>query len=86
VVFFGDGIAPDCALEAARRIDQADALLVIGSSLMVFSGYRFCRTAAACGKPVAALNLGKTRADDMLSLKVEGAAEQILPALLAQLN
>jgi len=47
-------------------------MLVVGSSLMVFSGYRFARAAARAGKPIAAVNLGRTRADDLLSLKVEG--------------
>ena len=46
-------------------------MLVVGSSLMVFSGYRFAREAARLGKPIAAINLGRTRADDLLSLKVE---------------
>jgi len=59
---------------------------VVGSSLMVYSGYRFCRLAAAAGKPIAAINLGKTRADDLLSLKVEQSAERFLPALRDYLN
>jgi NAD-dependent SIR2 family protein deacetylase len=57
----------------------ADALLVVGSSLMVFSGFRFCRMAAETGKPIAAVNLGRTRADQLLSIKVEESAERILP-------
>jgi NAD-dependent SIR2 family protein deacetylase len=65
-------------------MEAADALLVVGSSLMVYSGFRFCRLAQAAGKPIAALNLGRTRADEMLSLKLEASAEQILP-LVAQL-
>jgi len=47
----------------------------------VFSGYRFCKLAAAAGKPIAAINLGKTRADDLIGLKVEAAAE-VLPRLV----
>jgi NAD-dependent SIR2 family protein deacetylase len=79
VVFFGDGVATSTTLEAVRRVDGADALLVVGSSLMVFSGFRFCRMAAAANKPIAAINLGITRADDLLSLKVDASAEQVLP-------
>lgn len=82
VVFFGDGVPAATTAAALDCMERADALLVIGSSLTVFSGYRFCRLAAATGKPVAALNLGKTRADDLLQLKVEASAEQILPLLL----
>lgn len=85
VVFFGDGVASATTVEAVRRVEQADALLVVGSSLMVFSGFRFCRMAAASGKPIAAINLGITRADELLSLKLDASAEQLLPALAAAL-
>lgn len=84
VVFFGDNVPPERSAEAVALMEAADALLVVGSSLMVFSGYRFCRMAQAAGKPVAALNLGKTRADDMLTLKIEASSEQVLP-LMARL-
>lgn len=79
VVFFGDNVPPERSAEAVALMEAADALFVVGSSLMVFSGYRFCRMAQAAGKPVAALNLGKTRADDMLTLKIEASSEQVLP-------
>jgi len=81
VVFFGDGVASACTAQAVAAMDAADALLVVGSSLMVFSGFRFCRMAQATGKPIAAINLGITRADDLISLKIDGAAERLLPAL-----
>jgi NAD-dependent SIR2 family protein deacetylase len=83
VVFFGDGVAAETTVEAVRRVEQADALLVVGSSLMVFSGFRFCRMAAAAGKPIAAINLGITRADDMLTLKIDASAELVLPPIAA---
>ena len=63
---------------------QADAVLVAGSSLMVYSGYRFVEEAVAAGKPVAAVNMGRTRADAVLALKVEhevGAALETLASL-----
>lgn len=81
VVFFGDGVPSACNVAALARMEAADALLVVGSSLMVFSGFRFCRMAAAAGKPIAAINLGVTRADDMLTLKIDDSAEGLLPAL-----
>ena len=46
---------------------------------MVYSGFRFCRLAQAAGKPIAAVNLGRTRADDLLALKLEASSEQLLP-------
>lgn|SRR5690606_14781649 len=49
--------------------------------LVVYSGYRLCKMAAAAGKPIAAINLGKTRADDLLTLKVCAPTEQVLPKL-----
>jgi len=86
VVFFGDGVPPIRTQQALELMHNADALLVIGSSLVVFSGFRFCRMAAAARKPIAAINLGKTRADEMLALKIEDSAEQVLPALVTCLG
>lgn len=84
VVFFGDGV-PRARTEAAEKwLQDADALLVVGSSLMVYSSYRLCRIAAETGKPIAAINLGKTRADHLLSFKAEQPSQHALP-LLAQL-
>lgn len=79
VVFFGDNLPPARTALALERMERADALLVVGSSLMVYSGFRFCRLAQEAGKPIAAVNLGRTRADGMLSLKIEESAEQLLP-------
>lgn len=86
VVFFGDGVPRERAAAAEQALAGADALLVIGSSLMVFSGFRFCRLAAESGKPVAAINRGVTRADHLLEFKTERAAESVLPALLRKMG
>jgi NAD-dependent SIR2 family protein deacetylase len=86
VVFFGDGVPRSRTEEAETKVAHADALLVVGSSLMVHSSYRLCRIAAESGKPIAALNLGKTRADQLLSLKIEGQSEQVLPLLAGLLT
>lgn len=85
VVFFGDGVPPACTATALRKMDEAGALLVIGSSVMVYSSFRLCRLAAETGKPVAAINIGKTRADELLSFKLEVPAQDILPAVAAML-
>jgi len=71
VVFFGETVPKPRVERACQRLAGADALLVVGSSLMVFSGYRFSRLAADRGQPIAAINLGRTRADDELALKVD---------------
>ena len=57
-------------------------MLIVGSSLMVYSGFRFVEKAARAGKPAAAVNLGRTRADALLSLKVESPCEAALAFLL----
>ncbi|SFX25556.1 NAD-dependent protein deacetylase [Marinospirillum alkaliphilum] len=85
VVFFGDLVPKAIRQAADQALQEADALLVVGSSLMVYSGYRFCQQASKAGKPVAALNLGKTRADPLLSLKVTASVGQVLQALSATL-
>jgi NAD-dependent SIR2 family protein deacetylase len=79
VVFFGDNVPRDRTERALEWMDEADALLVVGSSLMVFSGFRFAKLAAAAGKPIAAVNLGKTRADDVIGLKLPLSAQDVLP-------
>lgn len=86
VVFFGDNVSPARTTQALAEMEAADALLVVGSSLMVFSGYRFCRMAAAAGKQIAAINAGRTRADDLLSLKLELPAQEVLPRLVDLLS
>lgn len=86
VVFFGEGV-PAARVERARAaLTVADALLVVGSSLMVWSGYRFCEWAHAAGKPIAAINPGLTRADHLFALKVEERCEVALPALVGALD
>lgn len=81
VVFFGESVPRPRVDAAMQRLDRADAVLVVGSSLMVYSGYRFVQAAAQAGKPVAAVNLGRTRADELLTLKVSEPCAQALAAL-----
>ena len=82
VVFFGENVPRDRVDTASRHLDEADAVLILGSSLMVYSGFRFVERAASLGKPVAAVNLGRTRADGLLALKAEEACEAALAFLL----
>jgi len=83
VVFFGEAVPPRRVDEALARLAEADAMLVVGSSLMVWSGYRFVLRARELGLPVAALNLGRTRADGgELDLKVELPCGRALTAAI----
>lgn len=81
VVFFGESVPPARVAAARAALQECDAMLVAGSSLMVYSGFRFVQAAAAAGLPVAAVNLGRTRADDLLALKVEQPVGEALSAL-----
>ena len=82
VVFFGESVPRDRVTAAFAALEQADAMLIIGSSLMVYSGYRFPQAAAQAGKPIAAINIGRTRADDLLSLKIERPVGEVLGELV----
>ncbi|EPC00276.1 hypothetical protein L861_07205 [Litchfieldella anticariensis FP35 = DSM 16096] len=86
VVFFGDSVPGERVTAALAALQAAEALLVVGSSLMVYSGYRFAREAARQGKPIACLNRGRTRADDLYALKCEQSIGEALTALTANLD
>lgn len=83
VVFFGDSVNREKVSQINTAIDAADALLVIGSSLMVFSGYRFCRYAAESAIPIACINAGITRADPLFQLKINADCGSVLQQLIA---
>jgi len=78
VVMFGEGVPKQRVAAAMAAVERTSALLVVGSSLMVFSGYRFARHASARNIPVAILNRGRTRADDIATLKIDGECAEIL--------
>jgi len=86
VVFFGGSVPRATVAEATGMVDRAGALLVVGSSLAVFSGYRFVRHAAAAGLPVVVVNLGPSRADPLATVRVDGRAGEVVPALAAALG
>lgn len=86
VVFFGENMAQPTAARALAAAENAAGLLVVGSSLMAYSAFRLCRVIAERGKPLMAINLGKTRADDLLDLKIEGSCEELLPWLVEELR
>ena len=86
VVFFGENVPRERVGEALGALAQADAVLVAGSSLMVYSGFRFVQAAVAAGKPVAAINLGRTRADELLTLKLAQPVGEALDGLAQALD
>ncbi|KIU14542.1 NAD-dependent protein deacetylase [Mycolicibacterium llatzerense] len=85
IVYFGDSVPKDRVQQAYALVDEADALLVAGSSLTVYSGYRFVRHAAAAGKAVAIINRGTTRGDDLATVKIDSGCSEILALLASEL-
>ena len=85
VVMFGESVPKQRVNDAMRAVERADALLVVGSSLMVYSGFRFARLARENLKPIAIVNQGRTRADDIADLKVEEDCSRALQTALQRL-
>ncbi|MYR05960.1 NAD-dependent deacetylase [Gordonia sp. SID5947] len=83
IVYFGESVPKPLVRHAFSMVDEADALLVVGSSLTVMSGLRFARHAHRTGKQVAVVNRGATRADAIADLKIDHLASVVLPALAA---
>jgi NAD-dependent SIR2 family protein deacetylase len=83
VVFFGENVPRERCEEAREALAAADALLVAGSSLMVYSGFRFVRQAHEAGLPIAIVNRGRTRGDDLAELKVEGDVGDVLAGAIS---
>jgi NAD-dependent deacetylase sirtuin 4 len=81
VVFFGENVPGPTVDRAWELFDEADVLLVVGSSLTVFSGRRFVYRAVERDVPIGVLNLGATRADDVAAVKLEARLGEALPAI-----
>jgi NAD-dependent SIR2 family protein deacetylase len=85
VVFYGDSVPRERVASAYGLVESADAVLIVGSSLMVYSSFRFCRRARERDIPLVAVNRGVTRADAWLAAKVEADCADCLPRLAAAL-
>jgi NAD-dependent SIR2 family protein deacetylase len=86
VVFFGENVPRERVAAAFRWLEAAAALLVLGSSLTVMSGYRFVLAARRAGQPVGIVNRGPTRADGQASVRIDGDLCEILLRLRAELH
>ncbi len=85
VVFFGENVPKPRVQQAWGVYEEAEVLLVVGSSLAVFSGFRFVQRAATERRPVAIVNVGPTRGDEYAAVKVEERVATVLPALAGRL-
>lgn len=84
VVFFGESVPRPRVEDAMSLLFDAEALLVVGSSLTVFSGFRFVRRAAEAGIPIGIVNLGPSRGDALAAVRVDRPAGEVLPLLRAR--
>ncbi|WKL15186.1 NAD-dependent protein deacetylase [Comamonas testosteroni] len=82
VVFFGETVPRERVQTCMAAVARADAVLIAGSSLMVYSGYRFALAAHEQGKSIVAINQGVTRADVLLDFKLEADVGQVLMGLI----
>lgn len=85
VVFFGDNVPRPIVDAAFSMLEEGDALLVVGSSLAVFSGYRFVVRAAERRMPIGMINLGESRGAELAKVRVEARAGELLPRLVEAL-
>ncbi|TSE00017.1 NAD-dependent protein deacetylase [Skermania sp. ID1734] len=82
IVYFGETVPRERVCSAFDAVDTAELLLVLGSSLTVMSGLRFVRRAAKAGTPIAIVNRGPTRGDDLATLRIDAGCSEILIQLL----
>lgn len=85
VVFFGGSVPAEKVAAAWSLLAEAEVLVVVGSSLTVWSGFRFVRGAAERGLPIAVVNRGPTRADQLTRLRIDAQAGTVLPRLAERL-
>eukprot|EP01023_Acetabularia_acetabulum_P035305 TRINITY_DN33305_c0_g1_i1.p1 TRINITY_DN33305_c0_g1~~TRINITY_DN33305_c0_g1_i1.p1 ORF type:complete len:377 (-),score=53.43 TRINITY_DN33305_c0_g1_i1:228-1190(-) len=78
VVFFGDSVPVEAVEAAKKAVVDNQALLVLGSSLMVYSAFRLVKLAQQLGKKIAVVNVGDTRADDIVDFKVQARVGEVL--------
>ncbi|XP_036383546.1 NAD-dependent protein lipoamidase sirtuin-4, mitochondrial [Megalops cyprinoides] len=82
VTFFGDTVARKTVDFVHQRLAESDGVLVVGSSLQVYSAYRFILAASESKIPIAILNIGPTRADHLSSLRISARCGEVLPSIL----
>lgn len=81
ITFFGDNVPLERVQLVKQSVTLSDGLLVLGSSLSVFSGYRIVLQAVEEGKKVAIVNIGPTRADKLIDFKISAKCGDILPKI-----
>jgi NAD-dependent SIR2 family protein deacetylase len=86
VVFFGESVPAPTNAQVVKALNDSSALLVVGSSLVVMSGYRLVRQAHQLGKPIVVINRGRTRADDLIRFKIEDDCSEVIQRMCSLLE
>ena len=86
VVFFGENVPAARVERVFSMVEECEALIVLGSSLTVYSGYRFVEYAARLGKPLGIVNLGETRADSLATMRIDAPLAEVMPVLAEALG
>jgi NAD-dependent SIR2 family protein deacetylase len=86
VVYFGERVPATGVAHAQSAVADGQTLLILGSSLHVYSGRRFALQAAKAGIPIAIINVGPTRADDIATARIDAPLGQTLTALATALS
>lgn len=81
IVFFGDNVPKHRAEKLANLVCNSDGLLILGSSLLVFSGYRVLLYSHEIGTPIAIVNIGKVRGEEKAQLKISTKCGDVIPKL-----
>lgn len=85
IVFFGDNVPKDRAERLANLVCNCDGLLILGSSLLVYSGYRILLHSHELGIPIAIVNIGQVRGQDRAQLKISTKCGDVIPKLFKKL-
>lgn len=86
IIFFGDNVPCQVVESVKYNVEHSDSLLVLGSTLTTYSAYRIILQANNAGKPIAILNIGKTRADNLADIKVEGRCGDVLVRICTMMD
>lgn len=81
IVFFGDNVPKSRAEILANWVCNCDALLILGSSMQVYSGYRILLNCFDLGTPIALVNIGKARGEEKVQLKINAKCGDVIPKL-----
>ena len=83
VVFFGESIPSRVVEKSFELVEKAKGVICLGTSLQVFSSFRLIRHAASKNIPVCLINIGETRADNLMSIKIADRCGELLPLVLS---